>query len=216
MVVCCGEDAAELIEAVRRVSGRSPRQLHEYRCYRFWEHESGGLIWTGIGTGCLEPLLWEVLKPGLVQQLVLIGTAGRHPGSQTALGQAYFIDRATPWFSAVDTFYDQQPFRPRWRQPLPPGLLTASTTSTDFYYDLPAQRGGSRFAPPKTELVEMECAQFYLLCSSYSSGIDLSFAAIKGPANDLGRGHVQVTNSLDALCACWKQALALLASPSNK
>jgi len=60
MVICCGEDAAELLQALRTEFPRQETAYHEYRCYRFWKFAEFTLIWTGIGTGCLEPLLFEL------------------------------------------------------------------------------------------------------------------------------------------------------------
>ncbi|BDA67642.1 hypothetical protein RIVM261_070280 [Rivularia sp. IAM M-261] len=54
---------------------------------------------TGIGTGTLEPLIWEILfNPTIkskVNKIILIGTAGKLPLSSKKLGDVYIINQAS-------------------------------------------------------------------------------------------------------------------------
>src|SRR6202035_4323689 len=78
-VLCVGEDRRTLLDAALDAGLDMKGPHFGYRCYEFWN--CGGLlvVWSGIGTGSLEPLLWELFKPGTIQQIVLVGTAGRMP-----------------------------------------------------------------------------------------------------------------------------------------
>jgi hypothetical protein len=84
VLLCAGEDSNELMHALPTDS-LEIQLTHEYRCYRFWrcrsrtdKNRSFALVWTGIGTGCIEPLLCEVLSENTpVEQIVLVGTAGQ-------------------------------------------------------------------------------------------------------------------------------------------
>jgi hypothetical protein len=58
LLLCCGEDTTELLLALPEVG--PPLLYHVYRCYRFWRFDGFTLVWTGIGTGCLEPLMFEL------------------------------------------------------------------------------------------------------------------------------------------------------------
>src|SRR5688500_16227939 len=76
IILSCGEDPSELLAAARTAGLDKPCALHEYRCYRFWSFPICTLVWTGIGTGCLEPLLYEILRESRANKICLVGTAG--------------------------------------------------------------------------------------------------------------------------------------------
>jgi Phosphorylase superfamily len=153
MVLCCGEDRTELLLALPPTE--SPRAFHEYRCYTFWRFESFTLVWSGIGTGCLEPLLYELLvKPpnssrqqpqSRIQQIVLIGTAGAiSQRSRREIGESYLIDKAYLGGAGVNVpEYDLGFFGPDQKvEPLMPrlgkmegsSLEKRSIVSSDYYY----------------------------------------------------------------------------------
>ena len=119
MLVCAGEDAGELTRCFDHAFAAPPDAFFEYRCYRFWRFADVTVVWTGIGTGCLEPMLWEVLAPAVVHDVILFGTAGRLPGSRAELGKAYCIDAAHFGGTAFDADAGDDPVRPRHE--LPPG-----------------------------------------------------------------------------------------------
>src|ERR1051325_59874 len=75
IILCCGEDLQEFKAAIRAVFG-TPRTAHRYRCYAFMQAGSISFIWTGIGSGCIEPLLCEIHDEAQLKQIVLVGTAG--------------------------------------------------------------------------------------------------------------------------------------------
>ena len=61
MIVCTGEDPDELKRAIKAVlPGKRPR-FHQYRCYKAWKFSGVTIVISGIGSGCLEPLLFELL-----------------------------------------------------------------------------------------------------------------------------------------------------------
>src|SRR5687767_8943729 len=90
VILCCGEDFTELIQCF---SESSLGIRHEYRCYRFLRFENFTLIWTGIGTGCLEPLLFEIFDVPIIKKIVLVGTAGAFQ-STASMGNFFWIAQA--------------------------------------------------------------------------------------------------------------------------
>ncbi len=225
VVLCAGEDVMELLRAFERL-GEEPRRCHTYRCYRFWQYTRFTLIWTGIGTGCIEPLLFEVLtRTPVVQTIVLIGTAGKlrpdladrpHVITQALLGPAPFGD-----------YQIEEPLTPEfdWQtQPALQGVPTATAVSTDLYYGFPKpyDRPGpdradvgelrERFErlSRRGDLLEMEVGQFYYLCRKLRQAGTLRFLAVKGPANAIGADQEQVANSAEVLQQCSETTIALL------
>jgi hypothetical protein len=124
MVVCTGEDPEELTHAIRTVIPGSQPQYHHYRCYHAWKfgHPDLTVILSGIGSGCLEPLLFEILDyeslgDKTAKRLVMIGTAGRVPDigvEQPSLGQVYLVDAAYTVGCAVALDDDKLPVRPNF------------------------------------------------------------------------------------------------------
>jgi Phosphorylase superfamily len=238
LVLCCGEDPTELMLALPSVE--APHAYHEYRCYRFWRFESFTLAWSGIGTGCLEPLLYEilVLQPNpAIREIVLVGTAGALPSQRSVVhGRAYLIDKAYLGGSALtipehdlrllNAGESIRPLTPRLgtmnRIDVIKGLATGSVVSSDYYYgfskDSPSSnlrdrdqhlREAVESAWNKIHMVDMETAQFYYLCDSMSSN-RLSYAAVRGPANTVGKFHEQVSFSLQVLRSSLEVAFRLL------
>ena len=220
VILCAGEDASELHAAFAALKQRPPDLLWEYRCYRFWNVEPATtLVWTGIGTGCLEPLLCELLHADSpVRSLLLIGTAGRLREGRVEFGQAYPVGEALVGPSAIRYLTGGESIqRPRFA-----GFPTDEpirSVSTDLYFL--EEQDAAQFRCD-CDLIDMEVAQFYYLCArlSAASGRDLDYLAVKGPANDLGCGEQQGQNSPAVLEACLRQALerlhgTSLAAPSD-
>ena len=223
-ILCGGEDRQTLLDAMR-VAGLDPGpSRHNYRCYEFWRFGEVLLAWTGIGTGCIEPLLWELFAPGVIERLILVGTAGRLPESPTAVGHAYLVNEAWLAGTGLDGEDLPQPLTPRW-----PGMerfALASTVSTDFFYGFGPRltTGGYPFATGrlrhaydeairrKTGLVEMEVAQFYAFCAAFPHA-PARFVAAKGVANTVEMHGEQVANSRDAIADTLRLARQLLAMP---
>jgi hypothetical protein len=220
MLACAGEDANELARCFDGTFAAPPDAFFEYRCYRFWRFADATVVWTGIGTGCLEPMLWEVLAPGVVRDVILFGTAGRLPRSGVELGRAYCVGEAYFGGTAFDADAGGRPVRPRY--PLPPGHPTASAVSTDFYYgfspkalsgEYPAAgeslRRAVRTHLHARDLVEMETAPFYHLCDRFDRTGRLRFLSIKGAANDVTHPDEQLDRSQATLLDCLRAARAL-------
>ncbi|MDB6039286.1 MAG: hypothetical protein JWM99_3127 [Verrucomicrobiales bacterium] len=224
VLLCCGEDAAELLDAVNRNAVGLVLAEHKYRCYHFWRFSNFTLIWTGIGTGCLEPLLYEILMDSPVETICLIGTAGMCRSREGLIkGQAYCITEARTWAAGVRPVEFDTPLRPNWGagQSLIP---EATIVSTDYYY------GFSRIENPQLcklrerdealsrdfrtllkeiDLVDMEVAQFYFICSAFHKP-GLNWLAVKGPANALDKFSEQIENSPAVLESTVWSALVLM------
>ena len=218
-ILCCGEDRATLLGALddAGLSGAVP--IFEHRCYQFWNLDPGTvLIWSGIGTGCLEPLLWEILSPGVIERIALVGTAGRMARSSTVVGGAYVVAEAWSAGTGLDGEKLLSPFRPRWTRPH--AYATASSVSTDFFYGFspriaaggyPFQSGRLRGAydfhiQRGTDLVEMEVAQFYAFCGAFTPAGRTEFIAIKAVSNTIGVEDEQVAHSRVAIAETLKIA----------
>jgi len=221
-IVCAGEDRPTLLDALRLAGFEPGPSRHSYRCYEFWKSGDVLIVWTGIGTGTIEPLLWEIFQPGVIEQIVLVGTAGRMAESGAALGRAYIVDQAFLAGTGLDGENLPQPLRPRWPG-LPDGHATASSVSTDFFYgfgprlmtgDYPFASGALKRAfeehtRRKTDLVEMEVAQFYAFCAAFPDAPS-HFIAIKGVSNTVEVHGEQVENSRDAIAETLRMARGLL------
>jgi hypothetical protein len=66
----------------------------------------------------------------------------------------------------------------------------------------------------KTDLIDMEVAQFYHFCRTFGRR-SVQFIAIKGAANVLGSGKEQVVNSQKVLKECAKLGYRLLLDASD-
>ena len=225
MLLCCGEDAEELLAAVREALPRvTPALVHHYRCYQFWDLGQATLAWTGIGTGCLEPFLFEVLDSGVVRRIVLVGTAGATAAGQKSLrrGESYVVSSATVFADGVQP-RSAAPCTFRWSPP-PLNRPSATVVSTDYYYGFSARQdpksirlraqdrqlsAGFQHITNRTELVDMETGQFYHLCHCLAPET-LEYIAVRGPANILGESAGQTEFSPRVLQHAVKTAFELL------
>jgi hypothetical protein len=222
VLICAGEDPDELVQSLRADLGCHLTELHRYRCYRFWkcapkwnmQHELT-LVWTGIGTGCIEPLLHEMLHgKTLVSDVILIGTAGQIDGlrGQGDSDHAFVIVEAHMGPTALSALGEYACLRPTLKVDAP----SATIFSTDLYY-LWSTRAFAEWpntvrfheAWAKSTLVDMETAQFYWLCRRLGKD-RVRYAAIKGAANQLGVHGQQIKNSRPVLRACASTALQAL------
>lgn len=217
LIVCAGETAGDLVRACQPL-GRPACPMHEYKCYRFWPYDGVTVVWTGIGTGCLEPLLWETLKRAdVVRRIVLVGTAGRLRESVTP--GAYAIDRALLGQTAISGLTNGSSFGPSAALLDMAGHLPrASIVSTDFFYGFPrpfddwpdGQRFAADFAARAlgADLIDMEVAQFYWLAPLFNPAVE--YLAIKGPSNAIGAADEQVAKSPAVTEQCAAAAFKLL------
>jgi purine-nucleoside phosphorylase len=197
-----------------------------YRGYEFWRFADFCMILAGLGSGSLEPLMFEALRPGIIRKIVLVGTAGSMPDAQVELTAAHLIDPAWPAATAIDGEVGELPLRPRWSRPT--SIKTASGVSSDFFYGF-APRVLSNDYPIRTrhlralfeqhlrlgtQLVDMEAAQFYFFCT-YLGGSSLEYAAVKAVANAVGGEAEQSPNTRKAIANCLTLAFRLLDLPHH-
>ena len=228
LLVCCGEDRREMLHAIQAVMpGDVPS--YRYRCYEFWRYPSFTLVLTGIGTGCLEPLLWEVmdaktLKDKAARRLVLFGTAGYLSDDKSGCGKVFLVDGAYPAGCAVRLDPADLPVRPNFhgldRLPNP----RAEEISTDHYYAFSPGTDPHKMAAKKSDkslqddvtkywkdgrLIAMETGQFYHFCRCYGDA-ETQFAAFRGVANLADQFEQQGDNAVNVLRESFRQAVALL------
>ncbi len=220
VILCCGEDEAALLHTIPpRFSSPAQRKL-AFRFYRFWKFADHTLILSGIGTGCLEPLLYELFSFNIVRRIILIGTAGRINGATAAqIGKVYAIGEASLACTGLDAIAREGTFTPTLRAA--PELPTVTIVSTDLYYgfsNTADPRYTAHFSPGASlwertrgrDLVDMEVGQFYALCSYLDSTTNhVEYLAIKGPANKMGSPQGQNQNTSQVLAAV-ESAYAIL------
>lgn len=216
-ILVAGEDRRDVVPLLKAPADPS----HAFRNYEFWKQPDCTLILCGIGTGCLEPLLWEITRPGIVREIILIGTAGKMPLADIKLGQPHAITQAFLAGTGLDGESLSEPLTPRWE--LPPSIPTASSVSTDFFYGFaprilaesyPFAQGNLRKSYEHhlergTHLVEMEVAQFYAFCNTFGDK-ELRYLALKGASNELGDDGQQLAESSGVIARCMALAKRLL------
>jgi uncharacterized membrane protein SirB2 len=212
-ILCCGEDWQELLAALSSITGAKARLYHEYRCYRIAKFDTFSLIWSGMGTGCLEPLLYELSGALIIKNLVLIGTAGATSTDRINLGELYIVEEAFLGGTAVH-LAENLPFKPRFGEDLLAGtnLGRANLVSTDYYYGFSQNVNTAhlRLADQTLKsavdtllvlvgLVDMETAQFYYFCETLFPKDGLNYVSLKGAANSLTDQALQTTHSFEIL-----------------
>jgi len=218
-VLCCGEDLGEFKRAIKGVFA-TPQRLHSYRCYAFLKRRNTSFIWTGMGSGCLEPLLCEIFDEPNLQRIILVGTAGSVSKNET-LGIAFPITEARVACAGISP---KNPVQfPNWR--LPKNEESRRIVSTDYYYGFTLRKNwptpnlwsaDTRLAKSvpralrKSDLVDMETGQFYHLCRTLRP--DLQYLALKGAANPLRDFTQQTLHSESVLDDALKKAKLLLTS----
>ncbi len=228
LLVCCGEDREEMLHAIRTVlPGEVPS--YRYRCYEFWRYPSFTLVLTGIGTGCLEPMLWEVMDAKTLgdkaaRRLVLFGTAGYLSDDKSGCGKVFLVDGAYPAGCAVRLDPADLPVRPRFhgldQLPNP----RAEEISTDHYYAFSPGTDPHKMVAKKYDkslqegvtaqwkngrLIAMETGQFYHFCRCYGDA-ETQFAAFRGVANLADQFEQQGDNAVNVLRESFRQAIQLL------
>jgi hypothetical protein len=223
IILCCGEDPDELVESLFRVAACGGGVRHAYRGFGCLRLDSFSLVWGGIGTGTLEPLLWELVQSKRVDRIVLVGTAGLLRGANLEIGKAYVLSEAFLAGTALDETRIQQPLHPSFSGLERHSLPGATIVSTDFYYGFTgaARRPGyppitrhveAAFAKPASHasLVDMETGQFYFLCHAFRGKRPMEFVAVKGPANPVLDVGAQFANSETVLSNSISAAIKLL------
>lgn len=220
VILCSGEVEEDLLDAFRGKAGPL-LSSGRYRCYAFWRYADFVLILAGIGTGTLEPVLWEILSPGIVRQIILIGTAGAVTARAPALGKALPLSAAWSCGSGIDGELGLAPALPRWK--LPENTPTATIASSDFFYgysdrvldgSFRACQGSFRAKylalRDRADLIDMEVAPFYYFCPFFDPTGKLEYLAVKGASNGLGKGEEMNAYALPVMRDCAEKALALL------
>jgi len=217
-IVVAGEDQRHVLDLLGAAAGIS----HAFRGYEFWKQPEFTLVTCGIGTGCVEPLLWEITGPGVVEEMVLIGTAGKMPSALLTVGQPYLISEAFLAGTGLDAAGLDQPLRPRWR--LSKEYPVASSVSTDFFYGFAESAMRARtyrlgrsdlgqlyqkHVDRGTQLVDMEIGQFYAFCHSFGDP-SLQYIAVKGASNEIGAAGQQIAESQGVIRRCFDLAAELM------
>jgi hypothetical protein len=220
VIICCGEDEEEVKTAFLASHVAEPLHQQEFRSYKIRKYPDFTLILTGMGTGCLEPLLYELLSFSIAKSLVLVGTAGYIPGSAAVRGEIYIIKEAYLAGTGLDREIKDYPLIPNFH--FVGSYKSASIVSTDFYYGFShqgskdynvkltyLQRDVTEYVK-KIDLVDMEVGQFYALCSLMSDKSSVEYVAVKGPANVLSQHAEQIPNTQVILSKAFRAAFDLL------
>lgn len=220
VILCCGEDEGALLRALTACSISLPPTVKSFRSYRLWKINDLTVILSPIGTGSLEPLLFEILQHDVIRKLVLIGTAGLMADSKAELGIVYPISKALLSGTGLDREIEGA-VKPRF--PVLDYSGDVSIISTDFYYGFSAnpvsavyraklKHLGADFKQMKADLVDMETAQFYALCKLLDEKGTLQYVSFKGAANTLVDQSDQNTKTDDVLILALGAALEAVSS----
>jgi hypothetical protein len=220
VILCLGEDEADLLHPFRNI-GKKPLNVGRYRSYKFWKYDDFTLILGGIGTGTLEPLLWEILSPCVIKKIVLIGTAGGVTERAPEKGKAMTISEAWPCGTSLDAEVGMNPVRPRWRGK----VCSASCTiaSSDYFYGYSDRVLDGTFTAcqgafkeryktirDRADMIDMEVAGFYYFCPFFDRTGELEFVAVKGSSNGLGLGGEMNAYAGEVMDDCARQAMEML------
>jgi len=221
VILCCGEDKRVLLDALGGLGLPAGAAVSEFRSYAVWTFPAVTVVLSAIGTGALEPLLYELLITGRVERIVLVGTAGRLCAERLPLGVGFPIREARVAGTGLDRECGDRALRPEWPE-FPEGP-SATIVSSDFYYgfspalapgDYRHRLAGVRSAYERlsveVDLVDMEVGQFYALCRLIPDAPGLRFIAIKGAANAIDNHAKQNTHAPSVLRDCLEKALRLL------
>lgn len=221
IILCCGEDATEMLKALSDAGAPKPTRFHEYRSYQVRKYPDFTVILAGIGTGCLEPLLYEILCFGIAKRLVLVGTAGKTQTSNLSLGEVYVIRKAYLAGTGLDREIKDLPLTPNF--PLADKCEDVSVLSADFYYGFTQAPQESAYHRQlehlkkdvdtymqKVDLIDMEVGQFYALCRLMAAPSSIEYVAIKGPANVISEQQMQPFNTREVLTKAFRRAFELL------
>ncbi|MFP5240343.1 MAG: hypothetical protein ACLGQW_10975 [Acidobacteriota bacterium] len=231
VILCCGENESTLFESLNQITEEEPVANHFFRSYSFYKYTNFTLVTSGIGTGCIEPLLFELLSFNDVKRIILIGTAGCL-SPHLVEREARPIHAAYVCCTGLDMAVGDRKLSPRWADAI--GVKRYSTVSTDLYYGFSNNNHDNYTTSIKSstpcisrfihgtlqsntnfqhvDLVDMEVGQFYFLCSSLRPNNDLEFLAIKGPANSMSNHSEQNFYTLIILDSALKQAMNFLHS----
>lgn len=221
VILCCGEDKGALLDALGELGFPAGAAVSEFRSYTVWTLPAVTVVLSAIGTGALEPLLYELLTTGRVGRIVLVGTAGRLRADGLPLGVGYPIREARLAGTGLDREVGDQALRPEW--PDFPAGPSATIVSSDFYYGfspalapgdyrhrLVAVRGDYQRLSGAMDLVDMEVGQFYALCRLIPDAPGLRFIAFKGASNAIDNHGEQNTHAPSVLRDCLEKALRVL------
>jgi tRNA(Arg) A34 adenosine deaminase TadA len=228
MIVCTGEDPRELVHAMQAVMPGVRPAVHNYRCYYAWKYPGVTVVISGIGTGSLEPMMFELLDRKVLgdraaKRLVMIGTAGYL--SDSGFGQVYLVDGAYTVGCAIALRDEDLPVRPRFIGLDRVRLPGAEEISTDYYYAATPSVTDARKVAAKAydpalcqglekhwkagRLISMETAQFYHLARVYGDE-NTQWAAFRGVANLADQFDTQGNYSQQVLTEALRQAVKLL------
>lgn len=221
VILCCGEDKGAFLDALATLGFPTATPVSEFRSYSVWTLPSVTLILSAIGTGSLEPLLYELIATERAERIILVGTAGSLGAKRLPLGVAYPIAEAHLAGTGLDREVSGQTLRPEW--PDFPAGPSATIVSSDFYYGfspalapgdyrhrLPGLRADFLRLSASVDLVDMEVGQFYALCRLIPSQPGLRFLAFKGASNAVDNHNEQNDNAPAVLRHSLRQALAAL------
>jgi hypothetical protein len=216
VLLAAGEDKGEVLSAITK--SNKLLDFHVYRGYSFFKFQNFTLIISPIGTGSLEPLLFEILEPGIVKEIILAGTVGLLPESNKKVSEIYAITESYEAGTALDEKNINFPLKPRWEKSII--QKSAIGVSTDYYYHfnysfrdrlidtknfrlLKAMESVSKIC----DVVDMEVCQFYYFCSYYDN---LNYLAVKGVTNNLGCREEHSNNSSKTVVNAVKIGMDLL------
>ncbi len=188
VLLCLGEEWSEFASAMDAAGLDEPSEHHAHRT--FTADLRGDLLCLagGLGSAVVETSLWELARTGIVERIILVGTAGALPGYRGAYGAPHLMDPARTCYQNFES-PPEWTGEPTWRMALP----TKECISNDRFYGFsPAALDNYPAEPGLQEawnrwknhdaFVDMEVAAFYWFAKRFGYS---DYAAIKAAANPL-------------------------------
>ncbi len=215
VLLCLGEEQQE-VKAAIDATGATPDRLpaHRHRTFHAVVRDDVLCLDGGLGSPMVEKALWELLRTGDVERLVLVGTAGSLDGFTGDAGVPYLCDPACSLYQNFDA-----PPEAAWSPTMDvPGMDRVAVVSSDRFYGFSHAVEGAYPAEPGLSeswarhrhddaLVDMEVAAFYHYAERFDRSGGVEYAAIKAAANkvsDLASLPAHSGRTLDAVvAAAW-------------
>ena len=142
VLLCLGEEKQEFDRALDLAGFERATETHRHRTFTAELRDEVLCVDGGLSSAIVETSLWELLRPGTVGKIILVGTAGTLPGFTQTSGVPYVMDPAESVYQAFDA-----PPGATWSPTLNVDLPKALCISSDRFYGFSAM-GGPRTRSP--------------------------------------------------------------------
>lgn len=215
VLLCLGEEEDEFEDALD-AAGLTPEVLRtHYRAFHGRVRDDILCLDGAVGSAIVEKCLWDLLGTGVVERVLLVGTAGAMPECSAKQDKPYRMSPASSLYQNFDA-----PPGASWEPTADVGLEDFPIVSSDRFYGFSSLVEGKYPAEPglleawhqharRDIMVDMEVGAFYHYCERFGAN-DLQYAAIKAVANSVTDLSTLPDASARALTATVQAAIDVL------